>query len=149
MKTNILLIIFTNFSSFFFSVIFIVALCFAAIAVATADRPKCNSINDFTKKWPHSEDNKFWFCILWKPVAFSCRKNTVFDFGKQKCISPVSICDIPCSDDSRTLWPSHNENAFYMCPEGQLPVEMNCPSVLKFSAEQENCVWPEDWTNSC
>lgn len=125
-------------------------MCFAAIAVASADKPKCKTLQDFTKKWAHSNENKFWVCLFWGlPAALPCKKDTVFDFGKQKCISPVSICDIPCSDNSRTIWPSRNENSFYLCQEGQGPIEMKCPSPLKFGAEQENCVWEEEWTNSC
>lgn len=122
-------------------------MCIASIAVASAQKPACKTVNDFTKSWTHSEENKFWICLIWGvPAALTCPKGKVFDFAQQKC--RISLCDIPCSDDSASLWPSRDATVFYACASGGA-VEMSCPSTLKFGYEQQHCVWEHEWVNAC
>ncbi|XP_055705685.1 peritrophin-55-like [Phlebotomus papatasi] len=78
--------------------------------------------------------------------------------GEPQCVGPPPItgglsCNVPaCTIDEfnrNVLFPSLTPTQFYQCAGVGFPVVMPCSPGTCFQFEQQVCVHPSNWTNTC
>jgi len=114
--------------------------------------PNCSD-DASTDKYPHTDCNKYWWCVDGDAILWLCPPGTYYEPHSQVCMPPEMVdttnCkEWLCEEDGKTL-PAADCDKFYECEHGQ-PVPRLCPDGLYYNRDAERCDFPQNVdTDTC